>query len=120
MSYIASTEEAFAYHKATGCPVLRAKEVLEGMEPLLRERVLQAVSQKMRSRVLRDPIEEDPKASSIIAQAREEAEVIVKQRGLSGKGVCHSIWFEQARILQDKFQIKWFSPKEMNPGVFFD
>ena len=35
-------------------------------------------------------------------------------------GTCHSIWGMKKTILRYGFNLDWKSPREMNPGVFFD
>ena len=116
-----TTEEAFAFHKATGCPILRAIEVLARMEPLLKERVLLACTvYPKRSLMLRDPIESHPATAEFVKQAAIEAKAIVSTSGPLKRGSSHAIWREQARILAERHQITWFSPRQMNPGVLYD
>jgi len=115
-----TAEDASAFHKATGCSIAKAVEVLEQIEPLRRERILLASRLPKRSLTLRDPIESDPELSGIIRNAAEEASKIVSAQGTLKRGSCHSIWREQARILLERHQVVWFSPSEMNPGVLFD
>lgn len=116
-----ANDEIFAYHKATGCPVVDARCVLEGMEPLLRGRVLEAARTQTPDRgPLHDPIEDDPTLTHIIEQAAAEAKKLVSSRGPLRMGSCHAIWREQARILLEKHQIIWFSPQQMNPRACFD
>lgn len=115
-----TAEDAFALHKATSCSIAKAIELLGQMEPLRRERVLEASRLPKRSLTLRDPIESSPELANIIRNAAEEANKIVSTQGTLKRGSCHAIWREQARILLERHQIVWFSPSEMNPGVFFD
>jgi hypothetical protein len=116
-----TTDEVFAYHQATGCPLTDARRVLAEMLPLLRARVLVAArTQSPRSEPLHDPLEDDPALRSIIEQAAIEAERIVRSRGRLRMGSCHSFWREQARILSEKHQLAWFSPQQMNPNASFD
>jgi len=35
-------------------------------------------------------------------------------------GSCHMFWYEQKRILKEKYNIDWKTPSERNPGVYFD
>lgn len=93
-----STAELFAYHKATGCPVLKAKEELLSMKPELRSRVLRAaLEQPGEWRWLRDPIENDPATRELVGLAARAAEMLVIET--AGRGRGHRIWFEQKRIL---------------------
>jgi hypothetical protein len=115
-----ANQDAFAFHKATGCPLARAIDILLEMEPLLRERVIEASHKPKRSLVLRDPIETHAVTAELVLRAAKEAEEIVRQRSPLRRGSAHAIWHEQARILAEKHQIVWFSPQQMNPGVFFD
>ena len=113
--------DVLAYHQATGCPVLRAKARLGKMQPELRERVMQAVINfgAAPSRLLIDPIEKDPQFADAIKAAFTEAEAIVRGKGLTGRGSCHALWREQERILCER-NIRWYSPKIMNPDIRFD
>jgi hypothetical protein len=116
-----SAQQAFLFHEATGCSVARAADILASMEPLLRERVLQAASVRpRRSLALKDPIETDPQTAEAVSAAAEEAAAIVSSRGPLRRGSCHSIWREQARILTEKHGLVWFSPQQMNPGILYD
>lgn len=115
-----NNEDILAYHRATGCPIIRAGEQLSQMEPLLRGRILQAIQKPNRSLALRDPIEDEPVISKLIKAAAIEAEEIAKAGGRTGRGSCHFIWNEQARILSERHGIIWYSPAQMNPGVMYD
>lgn len=35
-------------------------------------------------------------------------------------GSCHWIWSRIQKRLQEEYGIKWFSPRDMNPGFRFD
>lgn len=119
MTQVAS-EDAFAFHKATGCPLEKAVRLLSEMEPLLRERVIEASRKPKRSLTLRDPLETNPATASLVEQAAAEATEIIRAQGPLKRGSAHAIWREQARILNEKHQLTWFSPQQMNPGVIFD
>lgn len=113
-----STADLFAYHKATGCPVMKAKAELLSMEAELRSRVLRAVlAQSDRWGRLHDPIEDDTAKCERIRAAAKTAEALVGHE--IGRGRCHRIWFEQTRILATQ-GITWFSPAVMNPWTVFD
>lgn len=113
-----STADLFAYHQATGCPVMIAKAALLSMEPELRSRVFQAALAQPRQRGgLRDPIENDPGTRKLVAAAARAADTLVSEAIRRGR--CHCIWFEQKRILAAQ-GTAWFSPADMNPGIVFD
>ena len=113
-----STADVFAYHKATGCPVMKVKAELLAMPPEQRSRVFKAAQQQAnRWGRLHDPIEDDPTMCELISAAAKEAELLVGST--VGRGRCHRIWLEQERILAAQ-GIAWFSPVLMNPGSVFD
>lgn len=113
-----SIADLFAYHKATGCPVMKAKAELLSMEPELRSRVFKAaLGQPSEWGGLRDPIEADPATRELVSVAARAAERLVGET--VGRGRSHRIWFEQKRILAAQ-GITWFSPADMNPGIAFD
>lgn len=37
-----------------------------------------------------------------------------------GLGFCHLVWEVKKRILDEKYGIKWKSPSELNPEIFYD
>jgi hypothetical protein len=115
-----TNEEALAYHRRTGCPIARAGEILSQLEPLLRERIMETIKKPKRSLALHDPIEDDPSISVLVSAAATEAEDLARQSGRTGRGVCHLIWREQARILAERHNIIWQSPAQMNPGIMYD
>ncbi|MCS3744946.1 hypothetical protein FHY18_000476 [Xanthomonas arboricola] len=114
-----TTEEVFAYHKATGCPVMLAKDTLGAMQPLLRERVLLAIQRPKRQGLV-DPTQDDPHFAPLISAAAVEARELAQQAGRIGRGSCHFVWREQAGILLERHDIVWFSPKQMNPHIMHD
>jgi len=120
MTPLVTPEDALAYHRATGCPLARVSAVLGAMEPLLRERVLLASRQTQNLGSLRDPLEFAPETSAIIEAASAEARELARASGRIGRGSCHFVWREQARILAKRHELVWFSPKAMNPGVTYD
>lgn len=120
MSASIRPEDALAYHRATGCSLAGASTALKAMEPLLRERVLRAVAHASGPIRLHDPIEDDADTMTLIAAARAEAEALARAAGLSGRGSCHFIWREQARILAERHGLAWYSPQRMNPSMFYD
>jgi len=70
-----------------------------------------------------DPKERNQRYRSIIKKAEEEAEELVSKKYPNIRkmmGGCHAIWGEQKRILKEKYDIDWKTPKELNPLVLFD
>ena len=113
-----STADLFACHKATGCPVMKAKAELLSMEPELRSRVFRAaLRQPDEWGGLRDPIENEPATGELVGAAARAAEMLVSET--AGRGRGQRIWFEQKRILAAQ-GITWFSPPDMNPWTVFD
>jgi hypothetical protein len=114
-----TAKDIWDYHVATRCSLERAKALLSGMSPELRERVLVAIKQKRRMALI-DPIEADPLLGAAIREAAEEAAHAADLAGHHGKGKCHVIWRMQKKILAERHGIVWFSPQDMNPSAFFD
>lgn len=68
--------------------------------------------------MLYDPINDDPGYAWAIQEAGQMAE---EQMGEPYKmGDCHVFWRRKKEILREKFDIIWYSPREMNPSVRFD
>ncbi|MCH1924216.1 hypothetical protein L9G74_06690 [Shewanella sp. C32] len=110
-----------AYHKRTHTPLRKAKEILNGMDMVLFDRVLRAMDEQPDPREpFYDPIEDDSETKTIIAQAKDDARSKVKDKHGLGRGSCHLIWREAAEILKEKHNITWFSPAKMNPLVSYD
>lgn len=113
--------ELWAFHVSTGYPVMEAKKLLAEMAPLLRERIMLAITQRPPDeRILKDPLELDPLFSETIQAARLEAERIAAGSGISGRGSGHFIAATQSKILLDRHGIVWFPHYQMNPWVIFD
>jgi hypothetical protein len=88
---------------------------------LVQRRQVAAAAQKGDGEIvmaLHDPIEDDEAFTSIIKEARKEAESLIDSR--LGMGRCHSIWARMKKILKEKHGIVWYTPAEMNPLVCFD
>jgi hypothetical protein len=83
---------------------------------LRRERIAIAKRQQGTG-LLHDPIEDDPTLRSVLEEAQLLAEADEPPRGL---GSCHRLWRAKKRVLKNQFEIDWFSPAEMNPGIRFD
>ena len=110
--------DAWDYHVFTGNSAARARDLLDAMPPDLRTRVMLAIQQKSKGELLVDPIESDPLFAEKVRNAATEAKRVVELIGHVGRGSCHLIWTKQKEILAERDGIVWFSPKEMNPGVF--
>jgi hypothetical protein len=68
--------------------------------------------------MLYDPINDDPVYAWAIKEADQMAE---EEIGKPYKmGSCHVFWRRKKQILREKFDITWYSPRDMNPTVRFD
>jgi len=84
-----------------------------------------------------DLLRKDPTVRKYIEEAYEEAEEILENNRIKNKswfykifpflepehrymGTCHSIWYEQKRILKEKHNIDWQSPQDRLPDAKFD
>jgi hypothetical protein len=85
-------------------------------EELEKRRLL--ARQKRDRTLLRDPIAEDPACARAIEEAQRRATAEIG--GYRRMGDCHLIWNRAQQILKDDFDIKWFTPAEMNPHIIFD
>ena len=110
-------DELVEYCRATGFTMSEARSILENMSPKLRTRVLLAVQTQDSDEGLSDPIEYDEVFGQLVKAAAVKAEQNVKDRG---RGACHMIWEEQARILKEEHGIDWYTPAEMNPFNCYD
>ena len=115
-----TVKDIWDYHVATGCPLRRAKVLLSTMPSDLRDRVLMAARQGGNQKWLVDPIEVDPLLADKVRLAAEEAQQNADLGDHHGRGRCHVVWSMQKTILADRYGITWFSPREMNPDVWFD
>lgn len=66
-----------------------------------------------------DPIEWSEDYERVISDAQAKADERLKDVP-RGMGFCYSWWHELAEILLNDYDIRWRSPKVMNPGVMFD
>lgn len=68
-----------------------------------------------------DPIEKTDEYVKIKDEVEKEMEIYIKENNLKGKmGACHYIWDFKKKLLREKYNIDWHSPKELNPEVIFD
>jgi hypothetical protein len=66
-----------------------------------------------------DAQEFDPKLKDVFADARKKAEANLQARGVMPKlGYCHAYWAEQKKVLQEAYKIRWWSPTDLNGGVY--
>jgi hypothetical protein len=70
-----------------------------------------------RDEELRDPYEDDPQWANAVSDAQSAASAEITFDGL---GRCHAVWERQAEILWETYQIRWYSPAQMNPWIEFD
>ena len=68
--------------------------------------------------MLYDPINDDPVYAWAIKEAGQRAKE--KMDGPYKMGDCHVFWRRKKQILREKFDITWYSPRDMNPSVRFD
>ncbi len=107
-------------HKDASLRVLEAKQFLEQASPVFYERFLNAIDQKsLDVNYLTDPIENEPEMKEIIKQVRRKTEAKLHDRKKM-RGFCHLYWHTQKRILKERYNIQWFSPVDLNPGIWFD
>ena len=125
--------------RATGLPVLDAKRVL--MEHDADDRlafVTATENQPRTSGMARDPQEDDDVLGPIIHATldavtervvNEYDEHIAEMRKATPamadflsnrRGICHRIWAETKKHLNDEHGVEWRTPAEINPGTIFD
>lgn len=118
MKFVMNPDDLMEFCNATGCGILEASRLLNKMRASLRKRVLLAAKMlNPDERILRDPIEADPRFGKLVREAATRAQESIKGEGM---GTCHRIWAEQARILKDEHGIDWYSPAQMNPWILYD
>jgi hypothetical protein len=86
---------------------------------LLQQRRVLARKTQPGASCLHDPTEDDPQVQAAILKAESLADEELANRK-RGRGFCHLYWCVKQRILREQFQIEWFSPSDMNPGILFD
>lgn len=68
-----------------------------------------------------DPIENTPQFLKVVEEVNAEVTTALKEQGLEKKlGYIHQFWALKKKILKEKYDIDWKSPREMNPQVIFD
>lgn len=68
-------------------------------------------------------IKEDPiEYTDEYLQVELELERVIRNEiGEGGyRGFCHKYWLTKKKILQDRFGIRWKSPVDLNPQIWFD
>ncbi|EKJ99510.1 hypothetical protein RBSH_05176 [Rhodopirellula baltica SH28] len=132
-----ATELIARLRKATGMPLLAAREALSQFPPDQQITMVEAAEQDG-SGILRDPIEQDPVAGPIIETVLKAVSVRVREEHKqrmddlrktspqmadflsTGRGLCHRIWYDAKQLLESEHQISWRTPAEMNPQCAFD
>ena len=119
---------------APGMGVLDAKQLLETASPLFYSRFIEAIlSDKRRYNLLYDPIEDKSEFAAFFKEAQREAEEELRVweeefnktasetvRFMMGRGRGLGLQARMQRILQEKYNIEWFTLPQMNPGCLFD
>lgn len=78
-------------------------------------------SLKQGSSIAHDPVEKDPRYTSVFEGIDAEVDAILKDHPMRGRmGFCHIIWETKKEILKEKYGIPWKTPAEMNPHILFD
>ena len=129
MPKVPKASEVMAIRVATGLGVNEAREFLESKPKLLVTRILEAakiagrvtdaVSSKLETTFLEDPLIGDSEVGPVVQRVLEEESEKARQV-YPGRGVCHLIWKNTKERLQNQYGIEWYSPAELNPGVCFD
>lgn len=78
-------------------------------------------SDKKRSGLAYDPVEDDPRYAEVFKNIDDEVKALLAdhpQRG--GEGFVNIYWGTKKDLLKRKYGIDWRSPGELNPHVLFD
>lgn len=94
-----------------------ARRELKAMTPALRTRVLRACLTQS-GWDFHDPIEDEPHLKAVFKAAEQAAKAEAGPGGYMG--YCHLFWDAQQRILQERYGIAWYTPRQMNPNVEMD
>ena len=113
---MAHPDSVMQLRRATGLPVNACKQILEGAEPDLHAKIVDAMESQSDSQLFHDPIEDDPTFAEILAAAAD-LELSDRPRGI---GFCHQYWAVKKRILKEQYDVNWLTPREMNPWITFD
>jgi hypothetical protein len=65
-----------------------------------------------------DPVGKDPALDWVFREVSDRVEAEMGQEYQMGD--CRRRWRRMKQILKDDFDIIWYSPPEMNPGVKYD
>ena len=145
MTNVPDAETTMAVHRATGLPVMKAKEfimtaapelvrrILEGhrvrhfihlskLPSELVDKIIEASEDQSSETFLRDPIEDDPAVGKIIHEVLERTSLELEARYAKERpmGLCHLIWRTAQERLLHEHSLVWYSPAQMNPGCCFD
>lgn len=136
-------ETTMAVHRATGLPVMQAKEFIRTSSPDLVERILAghqiryatqlaSLPAELAGRIedasarqrllafLHDPIEDDSTVGPIVRSVMEQASREMEAKHGRVLGLCHAVWHRTRERLLQEHSIVWYSPAQMNPGSCFD
>jgi hypothetical protein len=65
-----------------------------------------------------DPISKDPALAWVFNEVSTRARDEIGHEYRMGD--CHRVWRRMKQILKEDYDIIWYSPREMNPGVKYD
>lgn len=141
----ADAETIMALRRATGLPVLKAREFLTTSAPELvqrildgyrvrhierlgslpkelREKIVEASEKQSPHSFLCNPIEDDPEVGATVREVLERTshEIEASYALDRPRGLCHLIWRTAQERLLRQHSITWYTPAQMNPGTCFD
>jgi len=120
LANLLSAQDIDIVHRATRIDRTMVTAILRRESSELRAKLIAASHIAIalgRDEELRDPYEDDPQWANAVSDAQSTASAEIN---FEGKGRCHAIWERQAEILWQTYQIRWYSPAQMNPWIMFD
>ncbi len=137
MNHRVDNQLVMRFRRATGLPVLFAKQKLQQLDP--KEQLACIIdAENHPSGIIYDPLEQDDTAGPIIrdvmASVTERVQLEHERRIdelrmtdpamaeflSTGRGMCHRIWHETRLLLESEHGIEWRSPADLNPNTIFD
>jgi len=109
---------ALRRRSSTLAPMLSRWRKRRERRRLLEERRAEAARRGPRGGLFRDPIEDDPSVQPLIEKAFRLARYEM-DRSAGGDWACQLTWKVMQSILEQRYDITWFSPAEMNPDTHF-
>lgn len=100
-------------HKAVGMLIFEAKEYLQNI-PDSQQEILVSTAELFADGLIHDPVELDPLFISVIDQIKADA----RQLFLASHKREHPAFIIQ-RLLNDRYNIDWKTPFQLNPHVFW-